>query len=117
VHWSADLLCKVDCSRRNSGSSGNSILGLPLTDGPFYGASNSSFFRNHNHTLASSSQGRRQPFNHIVEGASDTSLPLVVMPVPLATLSLLTGFLIGTLYLCASWRTLRVNVSIIDDHA
>ena len=56
------------------------------TDGPSYGASNSSFLRNHNRILASSSQSGRPLLSHIVEGASDPRLPRVRVPVPLATL-------------------------------
>src|ERR671924_1877734 len=54
--------------------------------GPSYDASNSSFLRNHNRILASSSQSGRPLLSHIVEGASDTRLPRVRVPVPLATL-------------------------------
>jgi len=56
------------------------------TDGPSYGASNSSFLRNHNRILASSSQSGRPLLSHIVEGASDPRLPRVRVPAPLATL-------------------------------
>ena len=54
--------------------------------GPSCGASNNSFLRNHNHVLASSARGGRPPLRHIVEGASDTRLPRVRVPVSLATL-------------------------------
>lgn len=41
-------------------------------------------------------------------------MPLIFVPVPLATLLLLAGFRYGTLYLHASWRTGRVIVAAND---
>ena len=73
---------------------------------PTFGASISSFFRSHSIILASSSQDRRVSFNHIVERASHTILPLVLMHASLAIgslFSLANSWL--AFYIRASWRT------------
>ena len=73
---------------------------------PTFGASISSSFRSHSIILASSSQDRRVSFNHIVERASHTILPLVLMHASLAMDSLfsLANSLLA-FYIRASWRT------------
>ena len=94
-------------------SSGNSTLVLHSAGGPIFDASDGNFLRDRGNALASSTQSSRLLCCHIVRRASDTHLPLVRVPVPLATCTLLTGFHSGTLYLCASWRTRGM---IVDDN-
>src|SRR5262249_25504483 len=59
-----------------------------------FGASVGNFLCSHGITLASSTGGYRAPPCHIVGRASDTILLRVLVPVPLATCTLLTGYLI-----------------------
>ena len=73
---------------------------------PTFGASISSFFRSHSIILAGSSRDCRVSFNHVVERASHTILPLVLMHAFLAIDSLfgLANSLLA-FYIRASWRT------------
>ena len=73
---------------------------------PTFGASISSFFRSHSIILAGSSRDCRVSFNHVVERASHTILPLVLMRAFLAIGSLfsLANSLLA-FYIRASWRT------------
>ncbi len=78
---------------------------------PTFGASISSFFRSHSIILAGSSRDCRVSFNHVVERASHTILPLVLMHAFLAIDSLfgLANSLLA-FYIRASWRTRWVIV-------
>src|SRR5712691_12701415 len=63
-------------------------------DVPTFGASTGSFLCNHGITLASSTVKGRALSCHIVGRASGTILLRVLVPVPLATCTFLTGYLI-----------------------